>query len=89
MKKYAKFVVIGLLSSVLLTACGTDLSDKSADITKVNLPIVQEYDEEIQDAAAQEMALQHCPVLNKFTVDYGIMRDETRVLLGETVDVNR
>jgi hypothetical protein len=74
---------------VLLTGCASTLSDSAADINKVNYPIVVEYDAQTQDKAAVELESGACPVLAEMTVDYGQMRDETRVLLGQKVNVDR
>lgn len=88
-RNYALSVLSVLLSSVLLTGCGTARFDASAEVVKVNLPTVQQYDKETQNKAAEEMESGQCSVLSDLIVDYGVMRDETRVLLGEDVDINR
>ena len=88
-KNFALFALIALASSVSLTGCGTARSDDSADINRVNYPIVKEYDDVMLDQAADELEGGSCPALSNMVVDYGQMRDETRVLLGESVDVNR
>lgn len=88
-KNCVLYGLTGLLCSVLLTGCGSTLSDSAAEINTVNYPIVVEYDAQTQDKAAVELESGACPVLSEMVVDYGQMRDETRVLLGEKVDVSR
>lgn len=86
---FARFALIGLASSALLTGCESTLSDSSAEINQVNYPIVVEYDAQTQEKAAAELEGGSCPVLSEMIVDYGQMRDETRVLLGQKVNVSR
>lgn len=88
-KNYVRSVLIGLVLSVSLTGCAPALSNSSADINKVNYPIVVEYDGATLDQAAGELESGTCPALANMTVDYGQIRDETRVLLGEKVNVAR
>lgn len=88
-KNCALYALIGLVSFAWLTGCARGLSDSSAEINKVNLPIVVDYDPPVLDQAAQELEGGSCPALSLMVVDYGQMRDETRVLLGETVDARR
>lgn len=76
-------MIIALLSSVLLTGCAQARSDK------ITAPGVINYPQETLDKAAEEMDSGSCPVLNELTVDYGVIRDQSRVLKGERVDVDR
>jgi len=39
--------------------------------------------------AAKEMEAGSAPTLNELVVDYGVMRDQSRTLKGETVDISR
>lgn len=78
-----RYAIIVLLSSVLLTGCGTVRSDA------LTAPDVINYDEETMEKAAAEMGSGKSPTLNLLVVDYGVMRDQSRVLKGESVDLNR
>lgn len=82
----ARYALTALALSVLLSGCATGHS-KPGDLNKVTLPIVVEYDRDIMLSAAEEMKA--CPSLSVLAVDYGQMRDEVRVLLGDKVDVTR
>lgn len=77
------------MSSVLLSGCGARLSDSSAELNVVNYPLVKEYGRNELNSAASELESGLCPSLNNMIIDYGVMRDETRVLLGSSVDVER
>jgi len=88
-RNFARFGLIVLASGVLLTACAPVLSDSTAEINRANYPIVKQYDDKTLDSAAAELDGGSCPVLADMVVDYGQMRDETRVLLGEKVNVER
>lgn len=72
-----------------LSGCSTGLSDSSAEINKVNYPLIVKYDQAMLDRASVEIKEGLSPALAVMVVDYGQMRDETRVLLGEKVDVDR
>ena len=78
-----KYAIIALLSVALLTGCETIRSDA------LTAPDVINYPQETFDKAAIEMEGGSCPVLNEMIVDYGVMRDQSRLLKGEKVDVNR
>lgn len=79
-------MIIVLLSSVLLAGCDQIHSD---DFDKLTAPDVRNYDQELLDKAADEMESGVAPTLNILVVDYGIMRDQSRVLKGENVDIDR
>lgn len=83
------YALTGLALVVSLTGCGRGLSDSSAAINTVNYPIVVQYDATTLDQAANELEAGTCPASAGMVVDYGQMRDETRVLLGEKVDIGR
>lgn len=78
-----RYAIIVLLSSVLLTGCETIRSDA------LTAPDVINYDQETLSKAAAEMESGVAPTLNMMVVDYGVMRDQSRALKGEKVDVNR
>lgn len=78
-----KYAIIALLSVALLTGCETIRSDA------LTAPDVINYPQETLDKASTEMEGGSCPVLNEMIVDYGVMRDQSRLLKGEKVDVNR
>jgi hypothetical protein len=44
------------------------------------LPDEQQYSKATQMRAAEEMKAGSCPTLNRFTVDYGVMRDQTKAI---------
>lgn len=78
-----KSAIIALLFSALLTGCETVRSDA------LTAPDVIIYDDQTLDKAADEMESGAAPTLNLMIVDYGIMRDQARILKGEKVDVKR
>lgn len=78
-----KYAIIALLSVALLTGCETIRSDA------LTAPDVINYPQEMLNKAATEMEGGSCPVLNEMIVDYGVMRDQSRLLKGEKVDVDR
>lgn len=78
-----RYVIIALLSFALLTGCETIRSDE------LTAPDVINYPEESRMQAADEMEGGSCPMLNEWIVDYGVMRDQARLLKGEKVDVTR
>lgn len=94
-KNYALSAVLSLAILGLLTACGTVPTEPTAEINRGNLPLIKEYDGPFLDKTAQYMdwcakndsraQVEMCELAN----DYGIMRDETRVILGENVDITR
>ena len=78
-----RYAIIVLLSAVLLTGCETIRSDA------LTAPDVINYTQEVLDKAALEMESGVAPTLNEMIVDYGVMRDQSRLLKGEKVDVDR
>ena len=78
-----RYVIIVLLSSALLAGCSTIRSDE------LTAPNVINYPEETMTKAAKEMEAGSAPTLNELVVDYGVMRDQSRTLKGETVDISR
>lgn len=94
-KNYALYGLTALVLIGSLTGCGHALSDSTADINTVNYPIVVKYDDATLDKAAAEMDAcdrndpNASQTLCQMVVDYGQMRDETRVLLGVDVNVAR
>lgn len=79
-----KSAIIALLLLVLLSACAPVRSNEA-----LTAPDIIIYPAEVMEQAAQEMELGTCPVLNTLTVDYGVMRDQSRVLKGESVNISR
>lgn len=88
-KNYALFGLLSLALIGQLTGCSAASTNDTLELGKVNLPTVIEYDVEIQQQAAAEIKADHCPILTSFAVDYGVQRDELRVLHGKDVDVYR
>jgi len=78
-----RYAIIVLLSAVLLTGCEIIRSDA------LTAPDVINYPQETLNKAADEMASGVAPTLNEMIVDYGVMRDQSRLLKGEKVNVNR
>ena len=78
-----RFVIIGLLSAALLSGCSTIRSNE------LTAPDIINYPEETRAKAAEEMTGGSCPVLNEMIVDYGVMRDQSRILKGEKVHLDR
>lgn len=76
-------MIIGLLSIALLTGCETIRSEF------LTAPDVIVYPKEVLDKAAAEMKSGVAPTLNELVVDYGVMRDQSRVLKGQKVDTGR
>lgn len=87
-KNSGPFALIVLLLLGSLTGCETALSD-TKDLGQVSYPTVVVYDQATQKAAAGEITAGSCPVMSDMLVDYGQVRDEIRVLLGQKVDVKR
>lgn len=73
-----KSVTSVLIVLASLTACTPATSNN-----KLNAPDVREYSSEKQLAAEKEVRGMACPVLTDFAIDYCVMRDQSRVLLGE------
>lgn len=48
-----------------------------------------DYSLDLQDRVADEIQSGQCQAMTVMIIDYGQMRDETRVLLGQKVDVDR
>ena len=67
-----------LMLLALLTACTPATSNN-----KLNAPDVREYSLETQLAAEREVRGGSCPALITFAIDYCVMRDQSRILLGE------
>lgn len=86
------FKMLPLTSVLLLGACAKEPSSAIDKVDRLAVPTVKEYTPEQQTAAAEEMTL-HCatsvPTLCQFVIDYGRMRDQSRVALGLDVDVDR
>jgi len=76
-------VIIVLLFSVVLTGCETIRSDA------LTAPDVINYPQEVLDKAAFEMESGVAPTLSELVVDYGVMRDQSRALKGEKINIKR
>lgn len=72
--------------SVSLTGCSQGVSDKA---DKLASPDIINYTPTQEKLAATEMLGGSCPMLNEFIIDYGVMRDQTRILRGENVNIER
>jgi hypothetical protein len=75
----------------LCVGCTTIHSDTLDKVDKLTVPAVRQYTPEKQRKAAGEM-VSYCdvvPTLCEFVNDYGRMRDQARVALGEVVDTTR
>lgn len=69
---WALFAIALLIVVLLLSGCGTGRSSVAPD--------VKGYTKAQQNKAADEILGGKCPMLNEFMVDYGVMRDQSRVL---------
>jgi len=78
-----RYVIIVLLCSVLLTGCETIRTDA------LTAPDIINYSQETLDRAAAEMESGVALTLNELIIDYGVMRDQSRVLKGKKVNVER
>lgn len=76
-------MIIVLLCSVLLTGCETIRTDA------LTAPDIINYSQETLDRAAAEMESGVALTLNELIIDYGVMRDQSRVLKGKKVNVER
>lgn len=66
---------------LLLAGCTAVPSD--VKVCTGILPDVKPYTRAFQEEAAKEMDANKSPALSTMTVDYGVMRDQTRVALGQ------
>lgn len=73
-----KFAIAALIPMLLLTACSSTGFNKSV------APSVVEYLSVKQEAAAKEISSGSCPTLTEFMQDYCVMRDQSRVLRGDS-----
>jgi hypothetical protein len=83
-----RYAILGLVSLLWLTGCASNVTE---DLAVLTLPDVVTYDKEFSTKAANEMD-KYCPVapmMCTMLVDYGVMRDQTRVAMGVKVDVSR
>lgn len=75
--------------SVLLSACGHNQTSSDERTERLTAPDVINYPDSLMVQAAGELEGGSCPALSVLTVDYGVMRDQSRILSGEKVDVSR
>lgn len=79
------------MSLLLLAGCTTVPSNTPTTADKLVVPDIVQYTKAQQAKAAVEMDT-HCkdvPTLCLFINDYGKMRDQSRVALDMSVDINR
>lgn len=85
-KNKMRYAITSLLFLALLTGCAKVISEDAIKLTTADIVV---YDKVTAKAAAAEIESNQCPMLNMFAVDYGVMRDQTRVAKGEKVNVGR
>lgn len=86
-----KSAIIALIGLALLSACAPTLSNVDPNIDRLTAPNVVAYTAAQQDEAAKELDsyCDNIPIVCDMMDDYGVMRDQSRLEGGETVDVNR
>lgn len=78
------------MSSVLLNGCASPQhGNAGSEYDKAIVPDVIVYPQTVLDKTVVELQSNSCPVMNDLVVDYGVMRDQARVSLGQKVDVKR
>lgn len=76
-----KYGVCALMLLALLTGCASANFDKTAQ--RVTAPTLVFYSPDRLGQAAAELTKCDAPVATGMMIDYGVMRDETRILLGQ------
>lgn len=56
---------------------------------KAIVPDVIVYPQTVLDKTIVELQSNSCPAMTELVIDYGVMRDQARVALGEKVEVKR
>lgn len=73
-----------------LSGCANRQHGNAGDAyDKAIVPDVIVYPQTVLDKTIVELQSNSCPTMTGLVIDYGVMRDQARVALGEKVDAKR